>query len=126
MTRFDFRFAFVHRVLAAPFGITPRRSWVEVDDSHFTARFGPWLVQTPLTNIAGCERVGPFGVVKTGGPPRVSWSDRGLSFASNSEAGLCLSFDVPVSGVDPLGRIRHPGLTVTVEQIEGLERALSP
>jgi hypothetical protein len=50
----------------------------------------------------------------------VSLADRGLTFASNGRSGVCPRFKQPVRGVDPLGIVRHPGLTVTVDDAEGL------
>jgi len=38
---------------------------------------------------------------------------------------VCLEFHEPVTGIDPLGLIRHPGLTVTVADPEGLAAALA-
>jgi len=37
---------------------------------------------------------------------------------------VCIRFHVPVRGVDGLGVVRHPGLTVTVEDVHGLVAAL--
>lgn len=89
-------------------------AYVDVDDTTFTARFGPWLVRTPLSNISGVSVTGPYSTWKVIGPPRLSMSDRGLTFATNARQGLCIQFFEPVGGIEPSGRIRHPGLTVTV------------
>ena len=48
------------------------------------------------------------------GPAHLSFADRGLTFATNDVAGVCFTFREPVTGIDPLGTVRHPGLTVTV------------
>jgi hypothetical protein len=37
---------------------------------------------------------------------------------------VCLTFRDPVRGIDPIGLIRHPGLTVTVDDVDGLIEAL--
>ena len=124
MAHFTFRFDHRYRLAAAPFGVTPKNSSVEVIGGTMTARFGPWRVQTPVANVAGCEETGPFSFLKTAGPAHLSFADRGLTFASNGESGLCIRFVEPVRGIDPLGRIRHPGLTVTVEGISELRTAL--
>lgn len=123
MVHFPFRFDPRYRLAAAPFGITPRTAAVEVSEDVLHARFGPWRLETPLDNVAGCEGSGPFSFVKTAGPAHLSFSDHGLTFATNGDEGLCIRFAEPVPGIDPWGRIRHPGLTVTVEQT-GQLRAL--
>lgn len=126
MTRFPFRFELPYRIAGAPFGITPRTTWAEVADGSLHVRFGPWSVTTPIDNVAGVEETGPFGFLKTAGPAHLSFSDRGLTFATNGQRGLCLRFVEPVGGIDPFGRIRHPGLTVTVDRTDQLRDALQP
>jgi hypothetical protein len=63
---------------------------------------------------------GPYAIPKVIGPPHLSFGDRGLTFASNPDAGTCVRFHQPVAGIDPFGLLRHPGLTVTVEDPEAL------
>jgi hypothetical protein len=89
------------------------------------AHFGPWRVETSLVNVAYATSTGPYHPVKTIGPPHLSLSDRGLTFATNDREGLCIQFHVPVRGIDPLGLIRHPALTVTVDDVSGLRAALA-
>lgn len=125
MARFGFRFHPVYRVLGAPFGVTERTTQVEVAGGHLLIRFGPWTLRTPLANVAGWQRTGPFSVPKTAGPARLSIADRGVTFATNPDAGLCVCFVEPVPAIDPLGSIRHPGATVTVDRIDDLEKALA-
>ena len=124
MADFDFRFDPTHRRLAAPFGIRPSTARVHVTEEQLDARFGPWRVRTPLANVAGTERSGPFTVAKTAGPAHLSMADRGITFATNADAGLCIRFHEPVTGIDPFRLLRHPGLTVTVADIDGLEALL--
>lgn len=90
------------------------RAYVEVDDTTFMARFGPWRVRTPLANIAEVSITGPYRRWRVIGPPRLSVSDRGLTFATNARQGLCIRFFEPVAGIEPSGHFRHPNLTVTV------------
>jgi hypothetical protein len=54
----------------------------------------------------------------------LSLADKGLTFASNGQRGVCMSFRRPVKGIDPAGVLRHPNLTVTVRDCEGLIEAL--
>lgn len=122
-----FPFRFDPRYLAASlvFGVTPATARVIVTDHELHARFGPWRVRTPLANITGTQVTGPYSFVKTAGPAHLSFTDHGLTFATNSERGLCIEFAEPVRGLDPFGRLRHPGLTVTVKDVDGLAAALA-
>ena len=119
MTRHEFDFAPTYRIPALAFGVTPRTAWVEVDGPWqdlrtLVVRFGLWRLCTSLANIAGFEETGPYGYLKTVGPPHLSFTDRGVTFATNGVRGLCVRFHTPVPGIDPTGRILHPGATVTV------------
>lgn len=121
---FAFRFDPSYRVLARLFGITERSAYVRVGNGAFTARFGPWRVHTPRSNIVAVSVTGPYRMVRTAGPARLSIADRGLTFASNASSGVCLRFGEPVRGLDPFGLLRHPNLTVTVSDVEQLSRLL--
>lgn len=125
-TRFPFRFDPTYRRLARPFGVTPDRAWVDLGEEEIEARYGPWRVRTSANNIAGAEVTGPYSLLKTAGPARLAITDRGLTFASNGVRGVCITFHSPVTGIDPFGRIRHPELTVTVLDVDGLVGALAP
>jgi hypothetical protein len=124
MSRFPFRFDPRYLRAARPFGITPERAWVEVGDGQLEARYGPWRVRTPLGNVTGAEVTGPYAFLKTAGPARLAITDRGLTFASNGRRGVRIDFASPVPGIDPLGLIRHPELTVTVDDVDELARLL--
>ena len=125
MVRFSFRFHPLYRMLGVPFGITERTTSVEVADDELSVRFGPWRLRTPLSNIVSCEHTGPFTVPKTAGPAHLSLADRGITFATNPDAGLCLRFAEPVPAIDPLGWIRHPAATVTVDRPDDLARLVT-
>jgi hypothetical protein len=125
MLRFDFVFADAYRAPALLFGVTRSTSGVVLDDGELRIRFGPWFVHTTLGNVTGSQITGPYGFVKTVGPAHLSLADRGLTLATNGERGLCIRFDRPVAGIDPLGVIRHPAVTVTVEEPEELAAALA-
>jgi hypothetical protein len=98
------------------FGVSPERAVVEVHPDRVLARFGPWLVDTPLTNVVSAEVSGPYHWLRVIGPARLSLADRGLTFATTDRAGVCLRFHEPVRGIDPLGLLHHRGLTVTVAE----------
>jgi hypothetical protein len=120
--RFTFRFDRVHRVLAAPFGVTDASAFVEVDRAgrRLVARYGRWYVETDLDNVAAVAVTGPYRAPKTVGPAHLSLVDRGLTFASNDDRGVCIRFREPVRGIEPFGVVRHPALTVTVAEPDAL------
>ena len=124
-TRFPFRFDPTYRRLARLFGVTPARAWIDLGEDELEARYGPWRLSTTTSNIAGAEITGPYSFLKTAGPARLAVSDRGLTFASNGDRGVCITFHSPVPGIGPFGRIRHPELTVTVLDLDGLIEALA-
>jgi hypothetical protein len=128
--RFPFRFDPWYRLAALAFAVAPASAHVDVttaDDGErvLTARFGPWCVTTPVDNVAATTVTGPYSLLKTAGPAHLSLADFGLTFASNGERGLCIRFRRSVPGLAPTGWLRHPALTVTVDDVEGLARALA-
>jgi len=127
ISRYPFAFTLAYRLAALAFGITPGRAVVLVDeDAHvFTARFGWWQVRTALENVAATELSGPYRVLKTIGAAHVSLVDRGLTMASNPHRGLCIRFHEPVPGIAPTGLVRHPALTATVADCNGLAATLA-
>ena len=123
---FPFRFTRSYAVAARLFGITPERSEVVVADGMLRARFGPWNVQTSLSNITGVQVQGPYAFIRTAGPPHLTFSDRGLTFASNGDRGVFVELREKVPGISPFGPPTHPNLTLTVADCEGLAVALAP
>lgn len=128
--RFEFRFDPWYRIAAIPFGVAPGSARVEVTTTPdgervLDARFGPWHVSTPVSNVAETTVTGPYSPLKTIGPAHVSLHDLGLTFASNGERGLCIRFRRSIPGLAPTSLLRHPGLTVTVDDVDGLARALA-
>ena len=118
--RFQFAFSPAYLLPARALGIRPATAWVEVGDDTLDARFGLWRVSTPLANVADVAVTGPYAFWKTAGPARLAITDRGLTFATNGERGVLISFHTPVRGLDPLGVLRHPELTVTVSEVDRL------
>lgn len=125
MGMFTFRFSRLYLAAGLAFGVTPATTGVEVGGGQLLVRFGPWKVQTAARNVAGSEVTGPYSAWKTLGPAHLSLADRGLTCATNQQRGLCVRFFEPVTGIEPFGRIRHPALTVTVDDIDGLVAALN-
>ena len=124
--RFTFRFAPAYRRASLVFGVRPDRAWVDVDADTLHARFGPWQARTALANISAVEITGPYAFLKTAGPAHLGLTDRGLTFASNGHRGVLISFHRPIAGIEPTGTLRHPALTVTVADVEGLASVLRP
>ena len=122
--RFRFAFARSYRAAARGFGITPETAWVDAGDRALEVRFGPWRLSTPLANITDAAVTGPYAFWKTAGPARLAITDRGLTFATNGKSGVLISFHTPVRGLEPLGVIRHPELTVTVAELDRLAKLL--
>jgi hypothetical protein len=118
--RFQFRFDPRYQRLGRAFGVTPDRCEVVVDETELSARYGRWRVRTPLANIAEVRVTGPYLLIKTAGPARLGFTDRGLSFTSNGDRGVELRFHQRITGVDPLGVVKHPNLTLTTEDPERL------
>jgi hypothetical protein len=112
--RHPFKFAAAYRLPALALGITPMTAMVYVYDDELAVRFGLWHLSTPRANIAGVQVVGGFAYLKTAGPPHLSFADHGVTFATNGDSALCLEFHEPVKVLDPSGRLRHPGATLTV------------
>jgi hypothetical protein len=123
--RYEFEFAKAMAPAARLFGVHAGNSDVVIDEVALTVRFGPWSVSTGLDNIAGAKVTGPYSPWKVAGPAHLSASDRGLTFGTNATAGTCISFHTPVPGIEPLGLLRHPGLTVTVRDPSGLAEVLT-
>lgn len=116
------RFAFLRdprfAVLLRGIGVTPDNCWVEVGDEAVEVRFGRLVLRTPLANVADVSVSGPYRWFKAVGI-RASLADRGLTFGTSAHGGACLRFREPVA-VLPGGLVRHPGLTVTVADPQGL------
>src|SRR6056297_3357043 len=89
---FDFRFHPAFRLVALPLGVREATAAVTVADGDLDARFGPWRVTTPLANIESARVTGPYVWPKVIGPAHLSLADRGLTFATNPDRGVCLSF----------------------------------
>lgn len=121
--RFDFAFDPRFRLPLAAIGVRPGSARVLVTPQVLDARFGPWRLQTPRSNVRDAQLTGPYTAVKAIGP-RGSAVDGGVTFGTNAQGGVCIRFHEPVGAL--LGRrwFRHPGLTVTVADRDGLVEAL--
>jgi hypothetical protein len=106
-----------------PFGLRPSKDGVTItDDTTFRATFGFLSMETPLTNIDEAHVTRNYGSWTAAGARR-SWVDDGLTFGTNSRAGVCVHFRERVPS--PLRRKGHSALTVTVADVEGLVERLA-
>ncbi len=121
--RFEFAFEKKYLPALAAIGVTPLTAKVDVSQKTLDARFGPWRCRTSVKNIRCVSRTGPFSAVKAIGA-RGSFADRGATFGTTTVGGICVEFREPVKILDPSGIILHPGLTLTVADLEGFEEAL--
>jgi hypothetical protein len=121
--RFDFAFDPAFRLPLAALGMLPGRAWAELGPEGLRVRFGPWSLETPVANLAGARPTGPYSFIRVVGP-HLSLADRGVTFGSNSRAGACILFREPVAALEPTGRLRHPGATLTVADVAGLVAAV--
>jgi hypothetical protein len=121
---YPFEFDRLARIALAPAGIRPSTSFVRIADEQLTIRYGPWHLETPLSNVLGADVSGPYQWVKVVGP-HLSLTDGGVTFGTNGTAGVCVRFRSPVPGLLPVDWLRHPGVTVTVAQPEALAARLA-
>jgi hypothetical protein len=110
---FDFRFDPRFRPLLLAGGVTPATARVQLTPDRLIAQFGFWRLETPLANVAGAELSGPYKWYRAIGV-RLSLADRGLTFGSTTEGGVCVRFHEPVGGVLPIPGVKHPGATLTI------------
>lgn len=120
--RFAFDFDPRYRRILRLLTVTPASSWVEVGE-HLEVRYGRWHVRTPVTNIRSVCVTGPYVPKRVIGP-HLSLVDAGLSFGTNARRGICALFERPVPGADPAGVLKHPGLTLTLKDVEGFALAV--
>jgi hypothetical protein len=125
MTRHRFAFTPSYRAAALPFGVTPRTAYVEVADARLRVHFGPWRLDTQLSNIKDTQITDGYSFLRTAGPAHLSFTDRGVTFATGPGPGLCVCFHEPVKAIDWVGVLKHPGATMTVEDPETLRAELT-
>jgi hypothetical protein len=123
VTRFGFRFDRACGLLLPIFGIRPATARVEVDGEELRIRFGMFHLRTPLSNVEQASVGGPYRWVKTFGV-HLSLADRGVTFGTNSDRGVCVSFHEPVPAVGARLGLRHPNATVTVADPDELVATL--
>lgn len=125
MARFDFAFDPRFAAPLAVLGVRSGTAWVEVDDEVFDARFGHLRLRTGVDNLRCVEVTRGYRWWRAIGP-RWSVTDGGATFGTNCDAGVCVCFHEPVGALFGRGRLPHPGLTVTVADVDGLVAAVEP
>jgi hypothetical protein len=109
------------KILLAPLGVKDDDG-VTLTDDTLRAKFGYWSVETPLDNVAKTKVTGPHRWYTAVGL-RLSFSDDGLTFGTNSNRGLCIEFVEKIPRV--IGLHDHSALWVSVADPEGLAAALA-
>ncbi|HSK25012.1 MAG TPA: hypothetical protein VK906_17640 [Egicoccus sp.] len=124
---FAFAFAARYRPVLLAFGVTPSTARVVVGPPEpgavLRARFGPFLLDTTLDNVADVTVGGPYRPHRVIGP-RLSLADRGVTFGTSVSAGVCVRFHEPVGALFGHRFVRHPGMTVTVQDPDGFARVV--
>ena len=121
---FEFEFERRYRPLLRALGVNPSNAAVTLTAAgRLVVRFGRWVLDTPIDNVASVEVTGDYRWFKAIGV-RGSLADRGVTFGTNPDSGLCVKFKDPVPALLPFGLIKHPGMTVTVADPAGLGAAL--
>ena len=91
------------------------------DEGGVVVTFGFLSLRTRLDNIEGAHVTKDYRWWTAVGA-RLSFADDGLTFGTNTRAGVCMHFRTPVPSA--LRRKGHSALTVTVEDLDGLVAAL--
>jgi hypothetical protein len=106
-----------------PFRMWPAVQGVTVTaDRRLVARYGPFVVDAPLSQVQHAHVTGPYRWWTAVGA-RLSLTDDGLTFGTNSAEGVCIHFEPRIHRV--LGLRDHSALTVTVDDSEGLVAAIT-
>ena len=114
----------IQALLVARQDVTPRtRHGLDaVAYCRLRATFGFLRLETPLTNVDDAHITRNYRWWTAAGA-RGSMKDDGLTFGTNARAGVCIHFRDKVPS--PIRRSGHSALTVTVEDLEGLQKVLS-
>lgn len=117
---FPFDFRDPASLASRMFGAWPWSSGVAVSATQIWIRYGPWVLHTSIDNIRSAHVTGPYHWWKVLGPARLSFADNGVTFATSTRRGVCMQFKESVRGGLPTDSVRHPAVTVTVRDPEGL------
>jgi hypothetical protein len=123
LRRFAYRLGRRSRPVLRLFGIAGADdAWVDLDDDSLSARFGWASATTPVTNIKQWRIEGPWRWITAIGFRRsIRHSD--ITFGGSHDGGVRIDFRDPIR-VRP-GPFKAPALYLTVEDLEGLAKALT-
>jgi hypothetical protein len=116
--RFDRRYRAIWRTL----GVRAHVDGVELTDADLVATYGRWRIQVPRSNITGAHITRDYLWWRAVGI-RLSLRDDGLTLGTSIHGGVCIHFARRIPHV--IGLRGHSALTVTVDDLEGLERAIN-
>ena len=105
-----------------PFGVRPSKDGVTITaEGLFKATFGFLRLETARDNVTGAHVTRDYRWWTAIGA-RASFVDDGLTFGTNTNAGVCVHFQEKVKSA--FSRRGHSALTVTVADLDGLIQAL--
>lgn len=121
MTTFPFEFErrFL-TILKLTTGATPENSSVGIEEQRLRADFGRFHFRTPLSNVKDVRITRDYQWWKAIGA-RGSLADRGATYGTTTRGGVCVCFHETVSA---LPGFDSPGLTLTVEDLDGFATAV--
>ena len=120
--QFGFAIETRYAPLLLAFGVRKGAAWVRVDDDELAVRFGFFGLETSIDNVTGYQLSGDYKAYRAIGI-RTSLKDRGVTFGTTTQRGLCVTFAEPVPVRPGIG-LDHPGMTVTVDDVDGLAAEL--
>jgi hypothetical protein len=104
------------------FGVRPSKDGVTItDDGRFKATFGFLRLETSRDNVTGAHITRDYRWWTAVGA-RASFVDDGLTFGTNTKAGVCVHFQEKVKSA--VSRKGHSAITVTVADLDGLVQVL--
>jgi len=107
--------------LFAAIGVSDQDGVDLTEDGLLRATYGRFSIETPLDNIDHTEVNGPHRWYTAVGL-RLSFTDDGITFGTNHEAGLCIAFKQKIPKV--IGFKDHSALWVSVADPEALAAAI--
>lgn len=107
--------------LFAALGVNDRDGVTLTDDGLLRATYGRFGIETPIDNVDHTLVTGPHRWYTAVGL-RLSFTDDGITFGTNSKSGLCIAFKEKIPKV--MGFRDHSALWVSVADPEGLAAAI--
>jgi hypothetical protein len=116
--QFEFAVESRYKPLLLAFGVREGAAWLRIDGDDLEVKFGFFGLSTTVGNVTGYQLSGDYKAYRAIGI-RTSLKDRGVTFGSTTSRGLCVTFADPVPVKPGIG-LEHPGMTVTVDDVDGL------